>query len=224
VGADSLDALFACVTNDAAPNAFGTGGCFTAGCDLLRKVGQRTDGERAAQVLLTTRLNLCSGAVCDSLAITCVEAHDGVAVLTLGEVADSLDLLLCHNGNRDDIRHLVDLLGCALDSEDGDDQGDDDGSRQTIAVKTVGANPMRLGDGPVHFAVNATAPSMVQLRVYDVRGRLVAEPMRSSMVVGAANVTWDGKDLRGKSVTPGTYFYRAVGHGEAATGRLMIVR
>ena len=88
----------------------------------------------------------------------------------------------------------------------------------------MGVNPLRLGDGPVHFTVNATTPAMVQLRVYDVRGRLVAEPMRASMVVGNANVTWDGKDFRGRTVTPGTYFYRALGAGEAATGRLLIVR
>jgi uncharacterized protein (TIGR03118 family) len=236
-GSDSLDALFACIANAPAPNAFGANGCYIAGCDLVRKVGKRTEGERAAQVLLAARLNLCAGTLCDSLVITCNgdegedDDKDGVSVATVGEVADSLDALLCGNGDRDDIHHLVEALKCAMDSEDGDegddDQGDDDARAefmQKIAVKTTGVNPVRLGDGPIHFAVNAAAPSMVQLRIYDVRGRLVAEPMRSSMVVGNANVTWDGKDFRGQSVVPGTYFYRAVTTGEAATGRLLIVR
>jgi uncharacterized protein (TIGR03118 family) len=222
---DSLAGLFACITNRTAPNAFGVNGCFTAGCDLMRKVGRRTDSERAAQVLLLTRLNLCSGAVCDSLAITCADAQDGVNVLTLGDVADSLDALLCGSGNRDDIRHLVDLLSCVTgDRDDGDDQGEDDDAVQTIAVKTVSVNPARLGEGPVRFSVNATAPSMVQLRIYDIRGRLVAEPMHNSMVVGSADVTWDGTDFHGRTVAPGTYFYRAVTAREAATGRLLIVR
>jgi uncharacterized protein (TIGR03118 family) len=223
---DSLDALFACIANDAAPNAFGANGCFTAGCDLMRKVGKRTDGERAAQVLLLTRLNLCSGAVCDSFAITCTAAQDGIEVLTLGDVADSLDVLLCGNGNRDDIRHLVDVLRCVIDDkDDGEDEDNDDDARvPTIAVQTLSVNPARLGGGPVHFAVSATTPSMVQLRVYDIRGRLVAEPMHTSMVVGSADVTWNGTDLRGQAVAPGTYFYRAVTAGEAATGRLLIVR
>jgi uncharacterized protein (TIGR03118 family) len=226
VGADSLAALFACITHQATPNAFGDGGCFTAGCDLLQKVGKRTDRERAAQVLLVTRLNLCAGSLCDTLAIRCAEAHDGVTVRTVGEVADSLDLLLCSNGNPDDIRHLVDLLGCAIGDDEGDDQGDDDNGQDAhrIGVKLLGMNPLRLGHGPVQFAVTATTPAMVQLRVYDIRGRLVAEPMHSSMVVGSANATWSGKDLRGRSVSPGTYFYRAVAGHEAATGRLLIVR
>jgi uncharacterized protein (TIGR03118 family) len=224
---DSLDVLFDCIATAAAPNAFGTGGCYTAGCDLMRKVGRRTEGERAAQVLLLTRLNLCSGAVCDSFAISCFGSPDSVHVLTIGDAADSLDALLCSNGSRDDIRRFVDALRCVIgDREDGEDEdgGDDDGRVQTIAVRTVSLNPTRLTDGPVRFAVDATTPSMVQMRVYDIRGRLVAEPLHTAMVVGSANVTWDGTDLRGQRVAPGTYFYRAITAGQAATGRLLIVR
>ena len=135
-------------------------------------------------------------------------------------------------GNRDRINHLSAELRCALDQEGDDDQGDDHhgngndsrGGHHRIAVRMMGVNPMRLGDGPVQFSVNATVPAMVQLRVYDVRGRLVAEPMRSSMVIGTANVKWDGMNFNGRAVTPGTYFYRAVTTGEAATGRFLIVR
>lgn len=227
VGADSLDVLFSCIANAPAPNAFGASGCFTAGCDLMRKVGKRTEAERAAQVLLMTRLNLCSGAVCDSLAITCEEARDGVEVLTLGDVADSLDALLCGGGNRDKIERLVAVLRCVIDDKDeGEDEDRDedvDARVQNLLVKPLSVNPTRLGAGPMHFTVSAAAPSMVQLRIYDVRGRLIAEPMHSSMVVGNADVTWNGTDLRGQVVAPGTYFYRAVGGGEVATGRLLIV-
>jgi len=228
---DSLDALFACIENDAAPNAFGSNGCYTAGCDLMRKVGWRSEGERAAQVLLLARLNLCSGAVCDSFAITCVEDGDSGDVMTIGDVADSLDMLLCdENANSSDIRRLVAALKCVIDDEDDDDgEKDDDRDRradvtQRVAVRTIGVSPVRLGDGPVQFAVNTTTPSMVQLRIYDVRGRLIAEPMRNTMVVGTASVSWNGLDSRGKTVPSGTYFYRAVTAGEAATGRLLIVR
>jgi len=237
---DSLDDLFACIANDAAPNAFGPGGCFTAGCDLMRKVGWRSEQERAAQILLVTRLNLCSGAVCDSFPIACDdrddqgedenrgEDKDSVEVRTVGEVADALDALLCENGNSHEIRRLVEALRCVIDDEHGDkdDEGDDDGDdvTQRIAVRTIGLNPVRLGSGPVQFAVNTTAPSMVQLRIYDVRGRLVAEPMSNTMVVGSANVSWNGTDSHGKTVPSGTYFYRAITAGEAATGRVLIVR
>jgi flagellar hook assembly protein FlgD len=94
---------------------------------------------------------------------------------------------------------------------------------QKVAIKTRGV--ASLSNGPVNFAVNATAPAMVQLRIYDVRGRLVAEPLHNSLVTGSANVTWDGTDLRGQAVSPGTYFYRAITAGEAAsTGHILILR
>ena len=64
---------------------------------------------------------------------------------------------------------------------------------------------------------------MVQMRIYDVRGRLVATPLQTSLVSGSASVTWDGTDLRGRTVAPGTYFYRAVSAGQATTGRLLII-
>ena len=44
------------------------------------------------------------------------------------------------------------------------------------------------------------------------------------MVVGSASVSWNGTDSQGRAVPSGTYFYRAVTAGEAATGRLLIVR
>jgi hypothetical protein len=218
---DSLDVLFAAIANAPAPNAFGSEGCFTAGCDLLRHKGRGNNSESAAQVLLVTRLNLGVGSLCDSLVISCRKSNG----LTVGEAADSLDVLLCNNGDRKDIKNLTDALRCAVDGEDeGADQGEDeDGGRHHNVVATVGANPARLGES-VRFQLSATTPATVQLRIYDVRGRLVAEPMRGSLVSGSASATWDGTDLRGRAVAPGTYFYRTVSAGETTTGRFLIIR
>ena len=225
---DSLDVLFACVANAPAPNAFGTGGCFTADCSLLRGGEDRTDRERAAQVLLVTRLNLCAGSVCDSLPIRCEEREHGDS-LTVGEAADSLDVLLCGGGSRDDVKSLVAALGCAFDDEQGDDndQGEDgDGGgghhHRNVSCRPD-ANPVRLGE-EVRFSVTATTPAAVHMRIYDVRGRLVAEPMRGSIVTGSASARWDGRDLHGKAVSPGTFFYRTLSPGETSVGRFLIVR
>jgi hypothetical protein len=54
--------------------------------------------------------------MCDSLAITCVDEQDGVEMLTVGDV-DSLDVLLCEDGDEDDIQRFAEALGCVL--EDG---------------------------------------------------------------------------------------------------------
>ena len=219
---DSLDALFAGITNAPPPNAFGSEGCFTAGCDLLRKNGNGNNSETAARELLVTRLNLAAGSLCDSLPVSCHKGPDG---MTVGEVADSLDVLLCGNGNKQEIRRLADALRCANggEGEDENDQGEDDGgSHRNVACHTD-ANPVRVGE-QVRFSLTATKPATVQMRIYDVRGRLVAEPMKSSLVSGSASATWNGADLRGKLVAPGTYFYRTVSTGETAVGRFLIVR
>src|SRR5262249_27438336 len=117
ISPDSLASLFTCIGAGEAPNPFGSGGCFTARCDLLQKIGRRTVREHAAQELLTLRLNLCSGLVCDSAIVTCDGHSTG---LTVGDVADSMDVVLCSDGASDaHLRTLTGLLACA--NGDGDD-------------------------------------------------------------------------------------------------------
>lgn len=226
VSPDSLDALFACIGSAGGPNPFGGDGCFTAGCELLRKVGRRTAREQAAQQLLTLRLNLCSGLVCDSALVTCDDHATG---LTVGDVADSMDVLLCSDGASDaDLRRITGLLACANGSGD-DEEGDDDSGRlpsqRRLDVHTIGASPVRLGGSTaLEFSVTAGEPQVVRLRIYDALGRLVAQPLRGSFVVGTASVKWDGRDEHGALVTPGSYFYRATSGANVASGKFVVIR
>jgi uncharacterized protein (TIGR03118 family) len=231
---DELADLLDDVEDADAPNAFGEDGCFEATCELL----DLDDGdtlEEAAQALLVTRLNLHSGAICDSFLVVCDGGPDSLDLVMLGDVADSLDVLLCEDGDEDVIEDLTEILVCVADGGDGvNDDGDDDdgdfvGDRRgrfahKIRVKTTGMHPVRFAAGPATFALTATVPSMVRLRIYDVRGRLVAEPMSGTLVLGNASAQWDGRDLGGREVAPGTYFYRAFTGDDAANGRLLIVR
>jgi uncharacterized protein (TIGR03118 family) len=225
VSPDSLDALFACIGSADAPNAFGSAGCFTAGCDLLQEVGRRTAREQAAQQLLTLRLNLCSGLVCEGSLVTCGD-HE----LTVGEIADSMDVLLCTQDASDsDLRQLTGLLACASDGQGDDGEDDEDSGRfsaqRRLDVHTVGASPIHLGGSSlVEFAVTATEPQMVRLRVYDALGRLVAEPLSGSFVIGTTSVKWDGRDQHGALVTPGSYFYRATSGASSSSGKLVVIR
>jgi flagellar hook assembly protein FlgD len=46
----------------------------------------------------------------------------------------------------------------------------------------------------------------VQLRIYDVRGRLVSSVVNVTLDAGEHCVTWDGMDREGRRVAAGIYF------------------
>jgi uncharacterized protein (TIGR03118 family) len=233
---DSLATWLACISSGPAPNAFGTEGCFTAGCELLDMTGDRSTMQKAAQQLLTLRLNLCSGRVCEGFVITCREGDDddgGRAVTrtwTLGELADSLDVLLCGGGSRSELHALTSLLSCVNEGDEhgDDDEGDDDDrgrdAAQQVTVQAIGVSPAHLTGEPVRFSVTTSQPTFVRLRIFDAAGRMVAEPMPYAQVSGSQLVTWDRRDSNGRMVSPGNYFYRAIAGSKASSGRIVILR
>ncbi len=225
VPSDSLDALFACISSAGAPNAFGSGGCFTADCALLQKVGRRSTAERAAQELLTLDLNLCSGLVCSDLRLHCEGATPG---MTVGDLVDSLDVALCTGARTSRLHALTALAACVNGGgEEDEEAGDDDGRvlQHKLDVHTIGASPVHLGSAAmVQFSVTATEPALVRIRVYDALGRLVAEPLRGSFVIGTTSARWDGRNQNGALVTPGNYFFRATSANGTASGKIVVIR
>lgn len=53
-------------------------------------------------------------------------------------------------------------------------------------------------------------PGTVNLTVFDARGRSVRELFVGELLAGAHSVVWNGEDDRGRAVTSGVYFVRAV--------------
>jgi len=74
IGADSLDALMACAVGGSA--AFGSGGCFTLDCSLLRKHHGLSARDRLAAEFAALLLNRCAGALCDQTTIRCTGEGD----------------------------------------------------------------------------------------------------------------------------------------------------
>ncbi len=228
VPSDSLQTLLACLSSASAPNVFGATGCFIASCELLQKVGKRNVRDLAVQQLLTGRLNLCSGRLCEGLVINCSTGAE-LAGMTAGALADSMDVALCGGASDARLRALTNALACVNESSerDGDDDGDDaseHGAGPTIGVTPVGGNPARLSSGAILFSVNAAEPAVVQMRIYDAQGRLVAEPLHSTLVNGSVGVSWNGRNQDGRIVTPGNYFYRAISGAGSSSGRIVIIR
>jgi aminopeptidase N len=65
---------------------------------------------------------------------------------------------------------------------------------------------------------------LVQLRVYDVTGRLVATLADGVFTAGIHSVQWNGTNRRGQPVASGIYFYRLQAGSDAATRKMMLLR
>jgi hypothetical protein len=63
-----------------------------------------------------------------------------------------------------------------------------------------------------------------QLRIFDVRGRLVRSLEAGWLAAGTHERVWDGRDERGQAVGSGVYFAHARVGGERAVTKLMLVK
>jgi len=67
-------------------------------------------------------------------------------------------------------------------------------------------------------------PTATEVAVYDLSGRLVRRLHSDPLPAGPQQITWDGRDGRGRHVAGGVYLLRVTAGGEAATGRVVIMR
>jgi len=65
---------------------------------------------------------------------------------------------------------------------------------------------------------------LVQVVVYDVRGRRVRTLASGSLAAGLHALTWQGIDDRGGSVASGVYFLKMEFGGQVMTRRMTLVR
>jgi hypothetical protein len=66
--------------------------------------------------------------------------------------------------------------------------------------------------------------SLVDLSIYDIRGRLVRRLAHDVMVRGRSEIVWDGTDARGRRVVTGVCFYRLQARGQQITRRMALIR
>jgi hypothetical protein len=73
---------------------------------------------------------------------------------------------------------------------------------ERVRFSSIAPNPVR---GDVLFSFDLPARGSVELRVYDVAGRLVATPLRAMREAGAVNAAWSRLGRSGSKVPPGVY-------------------
>ncbi len=89
------------------------------------------------------------------------------------------------------------------------------------AIRMLRANPAQ---GEAAFAVTSSGRGVLEVAVYDVRGRLVRTLYRGADKAGAAQFAWDARDAAGRAVAAGTYLVLVRDATGTATQKVSIVR
>lgn len=64
----------------------------------------------------------------------------------------------------------------------------------------------------------------VTVEVYNIAGQLVKSVFAGQVAPGIQRVTWDGKDMQGKEVGSGVYFYKLSSTEQIDTGKMVLIR
>jgi hypothetical protein len=87
------------------------------------------------------------------------------------------------------------------------------------ALRAVFPNPTY---GGAWIACDLPAPTQLTVTVHDVTGRLIATVIRGRQDAGSHTIRWDGRDGKGRGVSPGIY-YVTLETSTGAVGHLPIV-
>ena len=102
---------------------------------------------------------------------------------------------------------LVSGCGPGIPVGVGDDPSKKGGAAFVNFMGLKSSNPMRSGDARISFGLANT--ENVEVRVYDVTGRLVRVLARRTFAAGQQHVvTWDGTNDAGERARSGIYFYQ----------------
>lgn len=103
----------------------------------------------------------------------------------------------------------------------------------SAAVDQVDANPgpsaLRAAQpnpttGPASIAFSLPGRSRVQLSIFDVSGRRIADLLDGTLAGGTYSIPWDGRDDGGQPVALGTYFYQLTVDGREESKRMVVIR
>jgi probable HAF family extracellular repeat protein len=78
--------------------------------------------------------------------------------------------------------------------------------------------------GPATIDYALETAGSARIRIFDLRGRMVAERLEPEQSAGAHVARWDGRDPSGRLVPPGAYVIRLDAGGRTVTRRLSLIR
>ena len=75
----------------------------------------------------------------------------------------------------------------------------------SFKVETVYPNPF---NGKISFDFIVSSPGLIEFKLFDIAGRLVADQLVLSSAPGRHKISWDGRDRFGQFVASGVYYYQ----------------
>jgi hypothetical protein len=91
-----------------------------------------------------------------------------------------------------------------------------------VASFRLGANYPNPFRSSTSISFNLDSPGDASISVFDVTGRLVTKLVNGHLSAGEHEVRWDGRDGRGRQVSPGIYFYRLTAGGRTEAKRMVL--
>ncbi len=79
---------------------------------------------------------------------------------------------------------------------------------QPIEINFLQQNYPNPFNPETNISYSITDNGLVELSIYNIKGQLVKNLVRSAQNAGEHNVVWNGKDSAGKKVSSGLYFYK----------------
>jgi hypothetical protein len=76
----------------------------------------------------------------------------------------------------------------------------------------------------IDYGVPEGEEVLVDLRIYELRGRLIRSLVREEKMPGSYSVHWDGRDEMGRAVGSGVYFYRLEAGKSSLTKKMVVMR
>jgi hypothetical protein len=93
--------------------------------------------------------------------------------------------------------------------------------RGSVRAPRISPNPLSPSGALV---IHTARPGSVEVRVFDVRGRLVRTIAVPGMPAGIHEIPIDGRDARGRALVSGIYFYSLRTADGVVRGRFAVVR
>ena len=88
-------------------------------------------------------------------------------------------------------------------------------------IQSVYPNPF---NGQVKFDFTINSPQLVQFNVYDISGRTIVDEIIMSGSKGHHQVSWDGKNVYGKMVSSGVYYYTFTLENKVVNGKITYLK